>query len=120
MKYRPKYNYIDRKSLDILNRYSNLDNLILIEHISIMDMGKPCIYFLFQGDELVYIGQSQKNPLSRIERHKKTKEFDSVKVLIFEDTELTLSDCERILINMNLPKYNIDNISLQLKGEINY
>lgn len=36
----------------------------------------PCIYYLFKGEEIVYVG-STANIYSRIAKHIKTKDFDS-------------------------------------------
>ena len=70
------------------------------------------IYFLFSGDEIVYIGQTR-SLLTRISAHhngtKETvkKDFDSIAVV--PSTKETVNDDERIYIGYYAPKHNVCN-----------
>lgn len=63
------------------------------------------IYFLFKGDEIVYVGQSL-NIFHRVEGHKAegSKEFDSA--CFFECPVDKLDEYEIIAIRALAPKYN--------------
>lgn len=67
------------------------------------------VYFLFSGDELVYIGQSQ-DVYARARHHytRRDKEFDT---WAFIEVRLpNLLSAERSLIQRYRPKYNIAHI----------
>lgn len=68
-----------------------------------MQMIKPCIYFLFNGNELVYIGKSD-NVYKRIGDHiaEGSKKFDRWEYIETYDNELL----EAHLISILKPKYN--------------
>ena len=74
-----------------------------------MEIYKKGVYGLFDGDELVYIGQST-NLYSRIGNHIKedVKKFDSFELfpVSSEYTEDDLNSVEARLISWFLPKYN--------------
>ena len=61
------------------------------------------IYFLFDKNELVYIGQSI-NCLSRIAEHENCKKFDSYYILKCEREQL--SEIEAVYIERYKPRYN--------------
>jgi hypothetical protein len=64
----------------------------------------PCIYFLINGDEIVYVGQSS-SLQSRLESHRSDKkEFD--RVLFLPTPSSFLSSLEMALIRALKPKYN--------------
>jgi excinuclease UvrABC nuclease subunit len=67
---------------------------------------RPAIYVLYQGAEVVYVGQSS-NVFSRLATHKKEakKEFDSFRILYCRHNRMTY--WERRLIKKYEPKYNI-------------
>lgn len=68
------------------------------------------IYFLFRGNELVYIGSSI-NITSRIETHRiqKQKEFDSYRILELNGN-INLIKVEARFIYKYKPIYNIQNL----------
>jgi len=65
---------------------------------------QPCVYKLFKGEDIVYIGQTKHGVYSRLVSHKKTKDFDSVFVMNVPTDDL--NDIEATLILENMPKYN--------------
>ena len=80
---------------------------------------KSGCYFLYDEDELVYIGQSQDID-SRIGVHLKEakKKFTSYSFLIVND-ESDRRILERGLINTYLPFYNNDPLTQKIRSEIN-
>ena len=64
---------------------------------------RPCIYILFDGDEIVYIGQS-KSPYSRLTSHQKDKHFNAVRLL--PCLKHRMSYWEKKLIKKYSPKLN--------------
>ena len=68
-----------------------------------MRLYKPGVYFLFDGDELVYVGKS-KNIMARIGTHiaDEQKTFDSFEIFETDD----YSRLEEFLIRLLKPKYN--------------
>ena len=67
---------------------------------------RPAIYVLFQGEEVVYVGQSI-NVYSRLGTHYQegTKEFDSFRILYCKKKRM--SYWERKLIKAYEPRYNV-------------
>lgn len=73
---------------------------------------KPGLYFLYDGDESVYIGKSETNLARRLEKHKslQDKEFDTIKAYVVNNlADIQLA--ELYLIHRHTPKYNIDSNS---------
>lgn len=76
------------------------------------DLGaiRPCVYFLLQGTEVVYVGQSKCLP-SRVEQHRRgdaqngPKVFD--KVVFFPVEESQLNFVEKFYIRQLKPFYNV-------------
>ena len=64
------------------------------------------IYLLFKDDKVIYIGKSN-NMKNRINQHKKDKDFNSVKCIIFKDEGL-VNLYEPYLIQKYKPIYNKD------------
>jgi hypothetical protein len=64
------------------------------------------IYLLYHKDELVYIGKSS-NIKNRVQQHKKDKDFDNVKCILFKDIG-NINLYEPYLIQKYNPKYNKD------------
>ena len=64
---------------------------------------RPCIYVLFDGDEIVYIGQS-KSPYSRLSSHQKDKHFNAVRLL--PCLKHRMNYWEKKLIKKYSPKLN--------------
>jgi hypothetical protein len=75
------------------------------------DFGNCFIYFLLQGEEVVYVGQTKKG-LARPFTHK-DKLYDNVKIIKCEEKDLTL--LESSYIAKYAPKYNktIESATLQ-------
>jgi len=75
------------------------------------------VYFLMKDNELVYIGMSNGNLLSRLNSHIKDKDFDSVlyKTVLREPS---LSKIEKNLITKYRPKLNKDLIFTNAKYSI--
>lgn len=63
----------------------------------------PCIYFLYDKDEIVYIGKTEYG-LKRILTHTTDKQFDSFKIKVFDKN--ILSEKETYYIAKYNPKYN--------------
>ncbi len=84
-----------------------LVNLKMIKKRRVAVGKRPIVYFLFQGDEIVYIGSSI-NGIIRITNHYKTKLFDS-----FSTLECDADDCRALEFKYILkyqPKFNINAI----------
>ena len=64
---------------------------------------RPCIYILFDGDEIVYVGQS-KSPYSRLSSHQRDKHFNAVRLL--PCLKHRMSYWEKKLIKKFSPKLN--------------
>ncbi len=66
-----------------------------------------CIYFLYKGEEIVYIGQSI-NMFSRLFQHiaEKIKEFDSLRYMEVPEL-IDLDNLEKHLIIKYRPVYNV-------------
>lgn len=75
-------------------------------------LGKPGIYALFKGTDLVYIGQSL-NVGSRIGKHLESKQFTSASY--FNVPASDLNSTERRLLNIFRPKLNRDNATMALR-----
>lgn len=73
-----------------------------------MEIFKQGIYALFDGDELVYIGQA-KSLYARVGRHIRegAKSFDSFELFPVEGVEEWLGSIESRIISYFQPKYNI-------------
>lgn len=69
-------------------------------------IGIYCVYFLFSGDELVYIGKSNKNGFDRIRQHfdDSKKHFDSYAIVLCDESEVC--ELETAFILKHRPKYN--------------
>lgn len=65
----------------------------------------PCVYRLFKGETLVYVGQT-KCLASRIGKHTEDKDFDSFDVYSHIENEAVRLNVERRLIESANPKYN--------------
>lgn len=88
--------------------YSQLSNVnkILSNKVGLDEAGVPCVYFLIDGSEIVYIGQTV-NFLSRINSHKsdQDKKFDSY--FTFNCESEHMDGLESFLIMYHQPKYNL-------------
>ena len=62
------------------------------------------VYFLLDGDEIVYVGQSKSNIPARIQAHAKDKEFQKFTVMPCDPD--MLDDLEAKYIAQYAPKYN--------------
>ena len=88
-------------------RWALPDNFFVSKKRQYVDqVMRPAIYVLYQGAEVVYVGQSS-NVFSRLATHKKEakKEFDSFRILYCRHNRMTY--WERRLIKKYEPKYNI-------------
>ena len=68
----------------------------------------PCVYFLIDNDDVVYVGQSR-SLASRIETHQKNKIFN--RSVYLPCPEENLNDVESSLIRKLRPKYNLSQVS---------
>jgi|GEM_PF-1513491 len=65
-----------------------------------------CIYFLYDKEEIIYIGQT-KFIQERIRAHRKNKKFDTAKYFYPpKDEDEDVRELEMELINWHNPKYN--------------
>lgn len=63
------------------------------------------IYFLLEGETIVYVGQTV-NLKSRLKEHSKNKTFDRVEYFFTSKTKPETDLLEAVLILKHLPKYN--------------
>jgi excinuclease UvrABC nuclease subunit len=66
-------------------------------------VSSPCVYFLVQNDEIVYVGQTL-NINSRIEHHLEDKKFN--RVFYLSMSKRGLDEAETVFIQALKPKYN--------------
>jgi predicted GIY-YIG superfamily endonuclease len=86
--------------------------------IKLHKQNKPnFIYFLTKNDELMYIGKSNGNFLSRINEHIKNKDFDNVYYKSFMSEKIA-SEQEKQLITKYRPSLNKEYIFNNAKYEI--
>ena len=74
----------------------------------------PCVYFLIDGVDIVYVGQSKNLP-QRIQDHKQTKKFTRVIYMIVSINKL--DEVEQFYEKELLPKYNNAHYVKKLKKE---
>lgn len=67
--------------------------------------GNLVIYVLLKDNEIVYVGRSS-NLRSRLEQHKKTKDYDSFDFVFVKDKN-QMKDLEALMIQQYRPKFNI-------------
>ena len=81
-------------------------NLKRIPYNKISDFfGVSGIYFLLQGEKLVYVGETS-CVITRIMQHQQDKEFDGFRFLRIDNVERRL-ELEAVYIRRYAPKYNI-------------
>ena len=68
---------------------------------------KPCIYMLYRGDKIVYIGQTECLARRVAEHLQSDKEFDSFVIHSFVSDQYTRLKKEEILIRKHRPAYNV-------------
>lgn len=66
----------------------------------------PCVYRLWEGETLVYVGQTT-NLASRIGSHTADKQFTHFDIYAHIENEVVRLNVERRLIEANNPKYNV-------------
>ena len=98
------YRKILRVADSIQNRVVDMDVLLDLADYKIPFERGAFVYFLFQDDVLVYIGQTT-NIVTRISSHLDNKDFDRVATVEVADDELNL--VEGINIMEYKPIYNI-------------
>lgn len=86
-----------RDKKKVLNNAFTVDSLDL-----------ACIYFLLDGEQIVYVGQTRSSVRSRIRQHKKDKVFDRVSIIPLEERNHRPSviEVESAYIAKFSPKYN--------------
>lgn len=67
---------IDERIKDCLS----IEELFSMRTLVVPIQSKPCVYFLFDEEELIYIGQST-NACARISAHTRDKKFNSITML---------------------------------------
>jgi hypothetical protein len=67
-----------------------------------------CVYFLLDGEEVVYVGQTKSRMLARIDEHRVNKVFDSVAILECDPAHLLRVEIEWIFALT--PKYNREHL----------
>lgn len=72
----------------------------------------PCIYFLFQDDKIVYIGETTA-AMTRISQHAKNhkKQFNRFSIEPFNGSTKERKNKERLLITKFKPVYNVQHAS---------
>lgn len=86
------------------DKITPIEEIRLKKGMTLSIMRSSYVYFLFDGNSLVYIGQTV-NLNGRIGEHIKTKKFDSVYWEEFKEHELSIM--EAMYINIYGGKYNI-------------
>jgi predicted GIY-YIG superfamily endonuclease len=91
----------------------------VIEDMTRFEPIEPCLYFLLDGGQVVYVGQTRSFHL-RMYQHKNgeastpAKVFNSVRYEVMDRNELDKAEAWHMLQHM--PKYNRQ---LKLKGQLN-
>lgn len=67
---------------------------------------KFVIYFLYNGEEIVYIGKSS-NPYARLNRHSNGRIMDFEKIAVLDVMAEEMDHLERLYIRKFKPKYNL-------------
>jgi hypothetical protein len=67
---------------------------------------KPCIYMLYKGEQIVYVGQTECLARRVAEHMQSDKDFDSFVIHSFVDDQYIRLKKEEILIRKYKPKYN--------------
>jgi len=78
----------------------------------------PCVYFLIDVDEIVYVGQSV-NIYNRIAGHDSAARKKYTRVLYVPVCEDDLDKVERGFIDSLDPKYNVDGRTMRQRRELN-
>jgi len=97
--------YVGRKAVKKSKNVDPMKGIGLKKRISVSSIMRPAVYFLYAGDEVVYIGQSTR-PNQRIDTHVReaVKTFDSYRIIPCKKERLL--HWEGKLINWFAPKYN--------------
>lgn len=72
--------------------------------VNYRDSLKGYIYFLFDGDVIVYVGKTKNHPALRVHDHRTDKTFTSCRAMRFPIEKL--SQVEADFISLLKPKYN--------------
>lgn len=95
----------DKEELSVTSQVSKRP-LTKLGTLRVSYFNRPCIYLLYKGDKIVYIGQTE-CLARRISEHLTTdKEFDSYVVHSFVEDQYIRLKKEEILIKKHKPKYN--------------
>lgn len=95
----------DKEELSVTSQVSKRP-LTKLGTLRVSYFNRPCIYLLYKGDKIVYIGQTE-CLARRIAEHLTTdKEFDSYVVHSFVEDQYIRLKKEEILIKKHKPKYN--------------
>ena len=95
----------DKEELSVTSQVSKRP-LTKLGTLRVSYFNRPCIYLLYKGDKIVYIGQTE-CLARRIAEHLATdKEFDSYVVHSFVEDQYIRLKKEEILIKKHKPKYN--------------
>ena len=95
----------DKEELSVTSQVSKRP-LTKLGTLRVSYFNRPCIYLLYKGDKIVYIGQTE-CLARRISEHLQTdKEFDSYVVHSFVEDQYIRLKKEEILIKKHKPKYN--------------
>ena len=102
----PKWLWRQMKSVGVCSRGHIIPTDLIKFKLQSIETGiRPAVYFLYDGDELVYVGQSR-NVYGRINEHLKDddKVFDAF--AIFSASSCEFLDIEQANIDYYKPKYN--------------
>jgi hypothetical protein len=101
-------------TIDELHRASKTE-VEKLDKIPFVVERKYVIYFLYDGDNIVYVGKSR-DVDARIRAHNSSKKiFDSYSLYeVLEESSMDI--IERYFINKYLPKYNQDGMTKKLKN----
>lgn len=98
---------------DILRLPSELEEIRdHLAEIVMPPIGQPGLYFLMDGVECVYVGQSKSAVSARILRHVGAKKFD--RVLVMPCGIEHIDEIERYFISSLNPRYNVSGIDTEV------
>jgi len=94
--------------IQTLNKYkemiANIDFCDNTDSVPLSTLDSPVVYVLFEGFEIVYIGQSVRL-FYRLSEHSQGKKFDHIQIINVNKDDLDI--VEMLLILQYKPRYNI-------------
>lgn len=108
--FKRKHEFENKQESDLVKKILTDTNSLMSERFKVAKV--IGVYFLFQGDTLIYIGKS-KDVFFRAARHIKALNYTSFAYI--EVPENLLSIVERLLISVYMPHCNCDAITQKIR-----